>query len=202
MSHSPSPRLVLVGGPNGAGKTTFARLYARSEGLPYLGADDIALQLSPLDPARARVAAGREFSKRLGAALQASESLVIESTLSGASLARSIAKARERGYEVTLVFVFLDSAELCLRRIAERVAQGGHDVPEEDVRRRFLRAAPVFWHQYRPLAHQSMVVFNGGESFLVVAETQDGQWQVYDEQMWTAFQALLPTPKHDPSEEG
>ena len=66
--------LVLVGGSNGAGKTTFARLYARSEGLPYLGADDIALQLSPTDPARARVAAGREFSKRLGAALQARES--------------------------------------------------------------------------------------------------------------------------------
>ncbi|WP_028998642.1 hypothetical protein [Azohydromonas australica] len=59
------------------------------------------------------------------------------------------------------MFVFLDSAELCLRRITERVAQGGHDVPGEDVRCRFLRAAPVFWQQYRPLAHQSMVVFNG-----------------------------------------
>lgn len=146
--------------------------------------------------------AGREFSKRLAAALQASESLVIESTLSGASIARSIAKARERGYEVTLVFVFLDSAELCLRRITERVAQGGHDVPEEDVRRRFTRAAPVFWQQYRPLAHQSMVVFNGRGSFLVVAETLDGQWKVYDEQMWAAFQALLPAPEHDQSEEG
>jgi predicted ABC-type ATPase len=202
MNNALASRLVLVGGPNGAGKTTFAKLYARSEGLPYLGADDIAFQLSPDDPARVRVAAGREFSRQLAAALQASESLVIESTLAGASLSRSLAKARERGYEITLVFVFLDSAELCLRRITERVAQGGHDVPEEDVRRRFLRAAPVFWQQYRPLAHQCMVVFNGGESFLVVAESVDDQWEVYDEQMWAAFQALLSVAGHDQSEEG
>ena len=59
MNTTPQPRLVVVGGPNGSGKTTFARQYARSEGLPYLGADDIAYQLSPDDPAKVRVTAGR-----------------------------------------------------------------------------------------------------------------------------------------------
>ena len=67
---------------------------------------------------------------------------------------------------------------------------------------RFLRAAPVFWQQYRPLAQQSMVVFNGGESFLVVAESLDDQWVVCDEQMWAAFQTLLSAAGHDRSEEG
>ena len=197
MNTTPQPRLVVVGGPNGSGKTTFARQYARSEGLPYLGADDIAYQLSPDDPAKVRVTAGREFSRRLSRALTEAKSLVIESTLAGGSLARSVAKARAAGYLITVVLVFLDSADLCLRRIAERVAQGGHDVPEDDVRRRFTRVVPVFWQQYRPLAHQTLLVFNGGESFSVVAEAQGDAWDVYDDQMWTTFQSFLPTDDHE-----
>ncbi|MEX8505265.1 AAA family ATPase [Leptothrix ochracea] len=197
MNAAAQPRLVVVGGPNGAGKTTFARLYAHSEGLPYLGADDIAFQLSPDDPAKVRVAAGRAFSLQLARALADGQSLVIESTLAGASLARSMAKARAAGYLITVVLVFLDSADLCLRRIAGRVAQGGHDVPEEDVRRRFGRVMPVFWRQYRPLAHQTLVVFNGGESFSVVAEAERDDWAIYDSQMWAVFQSFLPSDDHE-----
>ena len=115
-----------------------------------MGADDIAFQLSPTNPAAVRVAAGREFSHRLSAALKSQKSLVIESTLSGSSLARTIEKARYDGYQITMVFVFLDSVALCLHRISERVQQGGHDVPEEDVRRRFRRVFSVFWNSYRP----------------------------------------------------
>ncbi|RTL24381.1 MAG: Zeta toxin family protein, partial [Rhodocyclaceae bacterium] len=83
------PRLVVVGGPNGSGKTTFARRYANTHGLLYLGADDLAFALAPHDPASVRVGEGREFSSRLAAMLAAGDSVVIESTLAGASLARS-----------------------------------------------------------------------------------------------------------------
>ncbi len=185
------PRLVVVGGPNGCGKTTFARYYARAEGLPYLGADDIAFEMAPADPASVRVKAGREFSRRLSTALTVRDSLVIESTLAGASLARTVASARSDGYAVTIVLVFLDSPELCLHRIEERVAQGGHDVPEEDVRRRFRRVFPLFWHQYRPLADRCLIVFNGGESFLMVAEAEEDEWTIFDEQLWMLFQSFL-----------
>lgn len=185
------PRLVVVGGPNGCGKSTFAKFYASDESLPYLGADDIAFEMAPRDPASVRVSAGREFSRRLAAALTAGDSLVIESTLSGASLARSVAAARSAGYSITIVLVFLDSVELCLYRIAERVAQGGHDVPEEDVRRRFRRVFPVFWQQYRPHADHCLLVFNGGESFLPVAEARHDKWTVYDSQVWNTFNLLI-----------
>lgn len=185
------PRLVVVGGPNGSGKTTFARFYAHTHGLSYLGADDIAFALAPHDPASVRVGAGREFSRRLAAMLAAGDSVVIESTLAGASLARSLARARSAGYELTIVLVFLDSPELCLRRIAERVAQGGHDVPEQDVRRRFLRVFPVFWRQYRQQAERCLIVFNGGASFAVVAEAEQDNWAIYDEQLWATFQSFL-----------
>ena len=84
------PQLVIVGGANGAGKTTFARQFAQIEELPYLGADDIAFQLSPENTASVRVTAGREFSRRLSDAIQNQQSLVIESTLSGGSLARRV----------------------------------------------------------------------------------------------------------------
>ncbi len=186
-----TPRLVVVGGPNGCGKTTFAKFYASNESLPYLGADDIAFEMAPHDPASVRVSAGREFSRRLAAALAAGESLVIESTLAGASLARSVAAARRAGYSITIVLVFLDSVELCLCRIAERVAQGGHDVPEEDVRRRFQRVFPVFWQQYQPHANHCLLVFNGGESFLPVAEAENDEWTIYDSQIWATFNLLI-----------
>jgi predicted ABC-type ATPase len=188
---SSAPRLVVVGGPNGCGKTTFAKFYASKGSLPYLGADDIAFELAPYDPASVRVSAGRAFSRRLAGALAARESLVIESTLAGASLARSVAAARRAGYSITIVLVFLDSVELCLRRISERVVQGGHDVPEEDVRRRFQRVFRVFWQQYRPHANHCLLVFNGGESFLPVAEAENDEWTIYDSQLWATFNLLI-----------
>ncbi|ASF46206.1 AAA family ATPase [Methylovulum psychrotolerans] len=188
---NPQPQLVIVGGANGTGKTTFARQYAQTENLPYLGADDIAFQLAPSNPAAVRVAAGREFSRRLSVALKTQQSLVIESTLSGGSLARTIAKAREDGYLITIVFVFLDSEALCLHRIAGRVQQGGHDVPEDDVRRRFGRVFPVFWHQYRPLAERCLVVYNGGDSFGEVADAEHDEWVIYDDALWEKFNGFL-----------
>lgn len=192
-----SPQLVVVGGPNGCGKTTFARYYARTESLPYLGADDIAFEMAPHDPASVRVKAGRAFSRRLSAALAEGASLVIESTLAGASLARTVAAARSAGYRVTIILVFLDSVELCLHRIAERVAQGGHDVPEEDVRRRFERVFPVFWQQYRPHADRCLLVFNGGESFLAVAESTGDVWTIYDSHVWNALQRFINGGEHE-----
>lgn len=191
------PQLVVVGGPNGCGKTTFAKHYAQMNNLPYLGADDIAFALAPHDPAAVRVSAGREFSRFLSRALAERRSLVIESTLAGASLARSVARARSSGYAVTIILVFLDSVDLCLRRIAERVTQGGHDVPADDVRRRFKRVFPVFWTQYRPLADRCLLVFNGGESFSVVAQADGDTWTLYDSRTWGIFQSFLGSKDHD-----
>ncbi len=194
---SSAPRLVVVGGPNGAGKTTFAKFYAHGEDLPYLGADDIAHALAPQDPASVRVQAGRVCSKRLSAALATQQSLVVESTLAGSSLARRLATARQAGYRITVILVFLDSVALCLHRITERVAQGGHHVPDEDVRRRFQRVFPVFWSHYRPHAHHCLLVFNGGESFLPVAESTDDEWTIYDARMWATFQSFIEGHEHE-----
>lgn len=162
-------RLVIVGGPNGSGKSTFAEEYVQRFGLEYLGADAIAAELAPQDPFSVRVEAGKQFVRRLTAAIKAGHSRVVESTLSGKGLERHIQAAHAQGYEVIMVFVTLDSPELCIARIRERVAQGGHFVPDDDVRRRFYRARQLFWTHYRPLADNWQLFSNTGEGFDLLA---------------------------------
>jgi predicted ABC-type ATPase len=169
MTEAERPRLIVVGGPNGSGKTTFADEYVAHFGIAYLGADAIATALAPDDPASVRVEAGKQFLTRLETGLSHGESLVIESTLSGKGLEKHIQKARHLGYMVTIVFVTLDSPELCIARIRERVAQSGHHVPDEDVRRRFGRARRLFWTHYRPLAQEWQLFSNAGSGFDLIA---------------------------------
>lgn len=179
--------LVIVGGPNGSGKTTFADEYVARFGIPYLGADAIAAELVPDDPLSVRVEAGKQFILRLDAALDTGESRIIESTLSGKGLEKHIRRAKDTGYSVTVVFVTLDSAELCIARIRERVAQGGHNVPDEDVRRRFIRARHMFWTHYRHLADDWQLFGNAGDGFELIAVGQGSQISEADPILLAAF---------------
>jgi predicted ABC-type ATPase len=192
------PRLVVVGGPNGSGKTTLAREYALEHGLRYLGADDIAARMNPANPAAVRVAAARAFSRELRAAIAAGDGLVVESTLSGGSLSEHLHRACKAGYVLSVVMVFLDSEELCLHRVAQRVAAGGHDVPEADVRRRFRRSLRQFMSRYRLIADDWTLVFNGDSGYDTVAHGQNlGVQIIFDEVLWALFlQLATPDPDH------
>jgi predicted ABC-type ATPase len=161
--------LVIVGGPNGSGKSTFAEEYRVRYAMTYLGADSIALELAPSDQLSAKVAAGKHFVHRLSAAISAGESRIVESTLAGKGLERHIGLARQAGYRISLVFVTLDSPKLCIARIRERVAQGGHYVPDVDVRRRFIRSRYLFWRHYRLMVNSWQLFANTGEGFDLLA---------------------------------
>ena len=154
------PQLLVLGGANGSGKTTVARKYAETAGFAYLGADDIAQALSRDDPASQRVAAGREFVRLLQDKLQARESVIVETTLSGLTFRRHVCTARRQGYEITIAQMHLGSDDLCVARVAQRVRQGGHHVPEADIRRRFQRTAVNFWQTYRQLADHWILLSN------------------------------------------
>jgi hypothetical protein len=119
-----SPTVLIVGGPNGAGKTTLAEPYAEQKDRPYLAADRIASELNPEDPYAARIEAGRQCLRRLNAFIEERTSFVVESTLAGRSLARSIDRMNEAGYITRIAFVVLDSADLCAPR-AGAGAEGG-----------------------------------------------------------------------------
>lgn len=161
MAMTTQPQLIVFGGPNGAGKTTLARAYAREHQLLYLAADDIAERLSPSDPAAAQLAAGREFLTRLDEVLNRRESVVIESTLAGLTLRRSMRQAHSTGYHTSITFLYLASAAACVARVAQRVRVGGHDVPEVDIRRRFRRSKLNFWTHFRDFADEWFLVYNG-----------------------------------------
>lgn len=173
-------QLVIVGGPNGSGKSTFADEYVSLYQLRYLGADAIAAELCPADPFSVRVEASKQFIARLKHSLQQGESLVIESTLAGRNLDKHLQQARDLGYQITIVFVTLDSPELSIARIRERVANGGHHVPDEDVIRRFSRARENFWQRFRPLADDWQLFCNNDSGFRLIALGQGDDYEIAD----------------------
>ena len=146
-------RIVIIAGPNGAGKTTFALEYLPNEvGCPnFINADMIASGLSPFDPALAAIKAGRLMLQGIQEHVVKGESFTFETTLSGIVYARRIPGWQAVGYHVTLVFLSLSSPELAIARVRERVRQGGHNVPEVDIRRRFAAGLRNFQNIYRNL---------------------------------------------------
>ena len=163
------PILIIIGGANGSGKTTLAREFVRLEHYTYLGADDIAYTLDERQPEKAAIEAARIFSRRFAELLEKKQSLIVESTLSGLSLRKRLEKARSLGYTVKILFIYLSSPELCIQRVAARVAKGGHDVPKADIRRRFSRANFNFQYVYKDLADEWNLFYNAGDNIYQVA---------------------------------
>jgi predicted ABC-type ATPase len=146
-------RIVIIAGPNGAGKTTFARefLPREAECPDFINVDLIAAGLSPFDPQRVALRAGRlmllEIARRVGAG----ESFAFETTLSGRSYARLIPQWQSVGYHVKLIFLSLPTVDLAIARVAARIAQGGHYVANTVIRRRFDAGMLNFETVYRRL---------------------------------------------------
>jgi predicted ABC-type ATPase len=183
---------MIVAGPNGAGKTTFARGFLQEFDSAYLSADAIAAALDPEDPMRVRVRAGKEFFRQQGELARRGVDLVLETTLSGLGAKRTFDLLRRQGYVITVVFVFLDTPEVCIHRIRERVLKGGHDVPSEDVVRRFYRSKANFWKVYRELADRWYLFHNSGESFQEVAAGQQDELVISDEMLFRSFLQDIP----------
>ena len=132
-------RIIIIAGPNGAGKTTFAREYLLKEAHcpDFVNVDLIAAGLSPFDPDRAAIQAGRLMLSEIERRVRKRESFAFETTLSGHVYARMIPEWRISGYYVKLIFLSLPNSGMAIRRVATRVAQGGHNVSSTVIRRRF-----------------------------------------------------------------
>lgn len=139
-------RIVIIAGPNGAGKTTFAREFLPKDAeLPnFVNADLIAAGLSPFAPDVAAFKAGRIMLETIAEYVKHGESFSFETTLSGLTYAQMIPVWRSSGYAVKLVFLSLPDVEIAIERVATRVIQGGHNVPEEAIRRRFAHGIANF----------------------------------------------------------
>src|SRR5437588_8859122 len=147
------PSLYVIAGPNGAGKTTFLRRFAPRELdlLDFINADEIARGLAPLAPQRELLEAGRLVLERFRRFVDERRDFCLETTLSGRTHRKYFELARRAGYHVRLDFLLLPSVEDSIRRVADRVEQGGHDVPLEDLRRRFRVCLHNLFTIYRPV---------------------------------------------------
>lgn len=180
------PQVIVIGGPNGAGKSTIARdVLEGTLGITeFVNADTIAAGLSGFDPERAAFAAGRIMLARLHELAAAGESFAFESTLASRSFAPWLTGLTERGYEVVLLYIWLQSPGLAVRRVRARARRGGHSVPEDVIRRRYMRSAANLIGLYLPIADRA------------------GLWRVYDnsalvpQQLATGGQGQSPTIYH------
>lgn len=132
--------LYIIGGCNGAGKTTasYTVLPEILNCKEFVNADEIARGLSPFNPTDVAIEAGRLMLKRIEELLAREESFSIETTLATRSYLNLVRRAHAKGYRVTLLFFWLNSPELAIQRVAERVSKGGHDIPEDIIRRRYV----------------------------------------------------------------
>lgn len=157
-------RIIILAGPNGAGKTTFAREFLPKEaGCPdFINVDLIAAGLSPFDPQKAALRAGKLMLEEIAARTARGDSFAFETTLSGRIYASRIPRWRESGYHVKLIFLSLPSADLAIARVAARVKQGGHSVPDDVIRRRFDSGLRNFRTVFRPIVNSWMLYNNSG----------------------------------------
>lgn len=151
---APGKKIIMIAGPNGAGKTTFARSFLPAEAqLPrFINADLIAAGLAPFAPETAALKAGRLMLQEIEQCARCSESFAFETTLSGLGYLRRIALWRAQGYRVSLFFLTLPDAEIAIARVAARVRQGGHDIPEPVIRRRFVMG----WNNFQSFYKQAV----------------------------------------------
>ena len=153
---TPSKKIRILAGPNGAGKTTFATefLVNEADSLAFVNADLIASGLNPFQPERSAVHAGRLMLNLIDTYVKRGESFAFETTLSGRNYARMIPHWQAQGYWIQLYFLSLPSPEMAVARVRNRVREGGHNIPEDVVHRRFYSGWRNFQHIYRDIVDE------------------------------------------------
>lgn len=150
---SQSPTVYVIAGPNGAGKTTFAAKFLPNfvRCYEFLNADLIAAGLSPFAPQLQNMRAGRLLLERIAELTERRADFAFETTLAGRTYVKLLSEMKANGYRIELFFLWLPSAEMAVARVANRVRQGGHDVPPEDIRRRYATGVNHLFRLYRPI---------------------------------------------------
>ncbi|PSB30107.1 zeta toxin family protein [Chlorogloea sp. CCALA 695] len=178
MNPPPSPNCWIIAGPNGAGKTTFALQY-----LPqaancrlFVNADAIAAGLSPLAPETALLTASRLFLKQIENHIRNHQNFAFETTLSGRSYLKLVTRLQADGWQVELIYLALSGLKMSKMRVAEKVAHGGHNIPEVDIERRFPRSLQNLLTEFSFLANSTRCFMNSSKTpELVFVQQQENR---------------------------
>ena len=166
------PRLYIISGCNGAGKTTasYSLLPEMLNCSEFVNSDEFAKGLSPFNPEKASIQASRFMLSKIRYLLKKQRDFAVETTLATRTLLKTAKVAQHAGYTVTLLYFWLNSPELAIDRVKARVQSGGHDIPEETIRRRYHVGIDYFFHYYAPICERWILADNSQIPFRVIAE--------------------------------
>ena len=171
---------------NGAGKTT-ASYTILPEILncdEFVNADEIAKGLSPFRPEKAGIQAGRLMLQRIKSLISKGQDFAFETTLATKSYKNLVTDAQANGYSVILIFFYLSSQDLAVKRVETRVKEGGHDIPEKVIRRRYENGLKNFFNIFKSIVDEWMFIENSGEPYQLIAQKTKSTDKIYIDQIW------------------
>ncbi len=179
-------KLYIIAGCNGAGKTTasFTILPEILDCKEFVNADEIAKGISPFQPEKAGIEAGRVMLSRIKKLLESGENFAFETTLSTRSYVQFVERAKELNYQVTCLFFWLTSEELAVSRVARRVKEGGHHIPEDVIRRRYKSGLGNFFKLFLSKVDNWLFVNNSGDTYEIVAEGGVNDVTINNKELW------------------
>jgi len=178
--------LHIISGCNGAGKTT-ASYTILPEVLgcnEFVNADEIAKGLSPFMPEKTAIQAGRLMLDRINYLITTGQDFAFETTLATKSYKNFILKAKQNGYRVHLLFFWLRTPELAVKRVEFRVKEGGHNIPEETIRRRYENGLKNFFAIFKPIVDDWMFIDNSGSPYEIIAEGNASSHVIINNTTW------------------
>lgn len=188
--------VYIIAGSNGSGKTTFAKEFLPNHAKCYvfINADLIAGGLSPFAPESATIQAGRLMLEQIHKLANQSQDFAFETTFSGRTYLSFLRDLKKKGYRIHLFYLWVHNVDLALERIAERVHQGGHNVPVDIVRRRFSKSLNNFFNLYRPLSDMWMIFDNSTETPQLIATEVYGKLTVRDKELYDNILKTVEEP--------
>jgi predicted ABC-type ATPase len=183
------PILYIIAGPNGAGKTTTAQKILPNDlkVVEFVNADNIAKGLSPFNPEGVAFEAGRIMLKRIKELAEQKIDFAFETTLSTLSYVSFIKDCKKKGYEVVLIFVWLNSIELAKKRVMMRVRMGGHNIEESIIKRRYKKGIKNLTEKFLSICDEWLICDNSEKEIELISKYSKGDLQIFNQQKHKIF---------------